>query len=55
MKCFDKNKEELIDFLFEELYAGDNPKYDASNLAYLNSLSRETLEDMAWSVENENR
>ena len=48
-----RNKEELIDIMFKEYFASDDPKNDGSNLAYLNSLTIEQLEDMVWSIENE--
>lgn len=37
------NRESLIDTIMEKNYADDDPKYDAKNRAYLNSLSTEEL------------
>jgi len=43
-----KSREEMIKFLFNENYIEDDPKYDASNMAYLETQSTEELEDMIF-------
>jgi len=43
---YDSRKAELVDKVFNLKFKDDDPKYDISNLAYLNALSEEELEKM---------
>jgi len=47
------NKQAMIDKLMSTRYADDNPKYDASNRAFLESLSTPELEKMVWKIDHE--
>lgn len=40
------NRQALIDTIMRKNYGDDDPKYDASNRAFLESLTTKELEDM---------
>ncbi len=43
----------MIEKIMTVKYGSDNPKYDASNRAFLESLSTPELEKMVWSIDHE--
>lgn len=47
------NRQVMIDKLMSTRYADDDPKYDGSNRAFLESLSTAELEKMVWEIDHE--